>query len=1035
MSDEAPAEGRVTFSFMEEQLPSSRSSLGDGVESIFSGAVLAIYDSETGLIDSEVHFGEEALSEGLSLSLPDGEYDFYLLANLVNINSEGEAEPIGFPESSSEMSDFVYRLDGGSAGEGLRRESFADMKDYGLPMCWQEKGVDVGTNPQREIILTRLVSKLTLEIDHEGLSGTDLEGFVNGSVEIRQVNSRLMPFNPEGSKALAADDIIAVGDSDSEMENGLVKTFVYYVPENRQGEILPDNDDPRKKDMDAVREATGDDEAGKKLTYLEFRGELDASATGVGGEAVYRFFLGQNATSNFDVIGGREVNVQLSFDPESVFKDDWKMDMDGVGDQRQFFLSGDYVGRLPEGKTIVVRKSRPAVFDLEFLLAEGGPNRIGSIKHVDPGYSPTSLSDIAWTADFCSSSHTAETEPKRAELNELGIEVDYADGKFTLKVSNQELFRTGERIPLELTLFPGNVSLTAEVLTMDDIEYSVADGKSITEDFYMCQDRSLEFSGFFGSTLYYCAEQDDVYRPSENKIVHNRQWKTSNSLEAAFVSCEDDGQGGVLYPYMDYSAYSGQSLPANSSLEVWSFFPNRIRDVAWAYWETAQGKIHVCSEDYFNDGLLSLDLVIDHPDYVGYNSGLSSVDVLLDGSEVWLSVPYVDEEGNDMPSDLFDSQLYDEYLRPSLELPVGEDTPWMECMSFDEDRLCLYLAKTSLDGAGIENVEFDYKNMDNCMGLAVISTNNTSKLFNRTTSIPCIVRRPSMNAVEKSFDYFNFPVMGSSVIDVALGKAFFYKGSFDGAEFDLDGPCVTYPCQEERNSGVVVEPVYELALVDGSIKFTYREADQLRKINNESIPGGLLLPYGVQTVRMKTTNKWDKREMFVNMGTATFNYTSSLVQVGIFMNSSSASIFLLTPKNAKYLHYYYNAVTDGARQFMIETLGTHGWFKHVSSSGNSYSSDGSYYPVERWLEVPRRDYNVAYYDDSQSVWSANLAKSSFNSDKYWLGNVYFYTTDPQYLFSTLLPAYTGNEYLTLTVDLLPKKEVYVFTSHPLLLAD
>ena len=115
-------------------------------------------------------------------------------------------------------------------------------------------------------------------------------------------------------------------------------------------------------------------------------------------------------------------------------------------DGREFFLSGDLAGRLPEGKEIVVRKNRPGTFGLNLVLEAGGTNRIGSATLVDSGYEPSSLADFAWTSDFWSAGHNAVDEPRRAELAELGISVSYSDGKFSFSVTDPSKFVTGKRL-------------------------------------------------------------------------------------------------------------------------------------------------------------------------------------------------------------------------------------------------------------------------------------------------------------------------------------------------------------------------------------------------------------------------------------------------------------------------------------------------------------------------------------------------------------------------------------------------------------
>ena len=166
-----------------------KSSLGSGIEEVFTGAALGVYDSATGLLAAEVEIPADKLGGSMLISLPMGRtYDFYLLGNLRLMEDDGSWVLPQFPATSAEMDSFSYRLDGGEADTGLRRENFAEVSRWGIPMCWSRKGVDPFTEGSVDIRMERLFAKLVLTIDHAGIAGTDLEAFRNGSVHIRQSN-------------------------------------------------------------------------------------------------------------------------------------------------------------------------------------------------------------------------------------------------------------------------------------------------------------------------------------------------------------------------------------------------------------------------------------------------------------------------------------------------------------------------------------------------------------------------------------------------------------------------------------------------------------------------------------------------------------------------------------------------------------------------------------------------------------------------------------------------------------------------------
>ncbi len=101
-----------------------KSSLGSGIEEVFTGAALGVYDSATGLLAAEVEIPADKLGGSMLISLPMGRtYDFYLLGNLRLMEDDGSWVLPSFPATSAEMDSFSYRLDGGEADTGLRRRA------------------------------------------------------------------------------------------------------------------------------------------------------------------------------------------------------------------------------------------------------------------------------------------------------------------------------------------------------------------------------------------------------------------------------------------------------------------------------------------------------------------------------------------------------------------------------------------------------------------------------------------------------------------------------------------------------------------------------------------------------------------------------------------------------------------------------------------------------------------------------------------------------------------------------------------------
>ena len=90
---------------------------------------------------------------------------------------------------------------------------------------------------------------------------------------------------------------------------------------------------------------------------MEFAGALDPAAGGYGGDVTYRFYVGSDNCSNFDLERGREYDIRLSFRVGSLFEPDWKVELDNWTDTRLFCLTADasFTDRLEEGRTVAVR--------------------------------------------------------------------------------------------------------------------------------------------------------------------------------------------------------------------------------------------------------------------------------------------------------------------------------------------------------------------------------------------------------------------------------------------------------------------------------------------------------------------------------------------------------------------------------------------------------------------------------------------------------------------------------------------------------
>ncbi len=1009
--DTAPQTKSLSLSVGSEDWPGTKTSLGADVERIFSGAVIAAYDASTGLLDSELKIGPEALGGQVEMSLPVGRsYNLYLLGNLWEIGSDGSVRGVPFPSDEASLESFFYRMDGGASGEGYRREKFSEAAVYGIPLFWSQSGVTVAASGV-DVRMKRLFSRLTVEIDHSGIAGSSLDAFVNGSLSLRQVNCRLMPFASGGSRALEPDDVLPYGDADSTMENALCKEFVYYVPENRQGVLLPGNADPSRKTLDNVETARR-----ALVSYVEFRAGLGAES-GFEGSAVYRFLPGRDAVADFDIERGLSYRVSLGFKAESLFAPEWKVEVDGLTDRREFYLSGELAGRLPEGKKVAVRKNRPAEFDLNLEMTGGGTNIISSARLVDGGYSSSSLTDLAWTSDFWSASHDSANEPQREALAALGIAVGYAGGRFLFEVSDPSRFAPGVSVPISLTLYPGGRVISAEIVTREDIAVS-GDNGAPEDPIYVAQCRTLSFSGFEGGTLYYIADQNST---SGGLHSYNTHWKASPSLSAPFPGYyKTASDGSLVYPFREPDAYASQSVPADGTLQLCCFGPTDSR----AYDSLrADGSILICSDDPLNDGIITVPLNIRLPKLES-STVYSLLTLPFDGTEVDLGIRLTASDGSALKGEDFNPLLADALLKPVLGYDSGT-YPWLQNIGVDIFSGKAYLAKTTLGPVNIED-EFP---LDNSLNYSLGSlTLDMPALLNkrfksRTQNFALKIPRLTATADPDWCTYLTQSTMDTDItVNVKCAQS---SGDVSRFEFTLSGDGVEFQCS--GGSGKVLRPLIE-GTYDGlaNYRWAYRESSQPTIVDGEYVPGGLILPYGPQSVTLAVTNKWDGRKL-VSVSSFTLKHSAHVHQIGLFCSQKNATVHPLPPKNIAYVLSLYGKVSLATRKWMLKILGGDEWLSHyISGPDFKIGPAGSetYRQSKSGVYWRRDNFPVTYLDGTATVWTEALARQAFESTScLWLndpksdiGMVGVWQEDP---------SATGNRYLKLLFG--PNKGGYLYT--------
>ena len=241
--------------------------------------------------------------DAMVLELDPGQtYTLYALVNMGDMTAS-------LPRLESDLESLTYRIP--SYTEGA--ESLATR---GLPMAGTLDYPGHGTVIPVERLLAKVTAHLSCEWEDAAIR----------SVRVCNLNRVLRPFGE------------AVRDEDwdqQEFDDGTGTasgTFVFYVPENRQGTI-GGIQTSREKSPDANDEVRA---RSARLTYLETTVEGTGTILGT---IVYRSYLGRNAVTDFDILRNARYDWTLRFLPDGLQYDDWKHDNDLIDSQTGLHIS------------------------------------------------------------------------------------------------------------------------------------------------------------------------------------------------------------------------------------------------------------------------------------------------------------------------------------------------------------------------------------------------------------------------------------------------------------------------------------------------------------------------------------------------------------------------------------------------------------------------------------------------------------------------------------------------------------------------
>ena len=303
-----------------------KSVLPEDIETKISDVTLASYSADGSLTDARYY---ESGFSSMRLYVQEGSgSNIYAVVNMGDMTD-------AFPEEEESVQDMVYYVG-----------SYQTVGTLGFPMSGSLTGFTLSESPG-VVKVERLFSKICVRILHNSLSGYDPSSvysynMCNRSLYVRQANKRLLPFAIRGSRALSPLDILQSSDYNSNMNDRTAydgslaasqlgpgpgyfqdTTVVFYVPENMQGNLLPSNTDPYRKEYDNISDINGRSYS-DLCTYLEFNARREPTI-GYSGSVMYRYYLGADNTSDFNLERNKRYDLTLDFTEEGFYADSWKV--------------------------------------------------------------------------------------------------------------------------------------------------------------------------------------------------------------------------------------------------------------------------------------------------------------------------------------------------------------------------------------------------------------------------------------------------------------------------------------------------------------------------------------------------------------------------------------------------------------------------------------------------------------------------------------------------------------------------------------
>ena len=333
---------------------------GDTFGQINDLAVL-VYDKDgkNGTVAYWKRWDDDTDQRTVEFSTKTGQHKMYVLTN-----TGSQSVAAGYA-TEADLLAAQFQASLGPTGKEMMLGFVAEGTDASKSSEMYEKGINTGVNVTTDgaSYCARVVppySKVTFRIT-KNLPDMDKVYLNIHSVKVRKLPSvyTLMPFSGEGDSKLKPEQTVAAEiefDIDEVQSN---EGSFFYMYENKQGVYSNDRGPAYKSpgiDVPENADAVDYDTWFKKwddlaCTYIEVKGkysivksQTSSSTTVDAGDINYRFFLGEDITSDFNICRNKSYIVTLDFSQEAGYgelKNEWRVH--AKLDEATFLPEGDLV--------------------------------------------------------------------------------------------------------------------------------------------------------------------------------------------------------------------------------------------------------------------------------------------------------------------------------------------------------------------------------------------------------------------------------------------------------------------------------------------------------------------------------------------------------------------------------------------------------------------------------------------------------------------------------------------------------------------